>query len=456
MEEKNYIVRSFLFVFIIALIFGVLSAFDYEKKVFSFDLKPVNMFSDIQIDEVAETEDVAVAEKVPVIPVEQADTCPKGLVCIQNFTDQKFPLDRLFTKLQHARRGNGKVRVAWFGDSFTDADLIVCDLRDTLQSVYGGNGVGFVPITHEAAGYRRSVIHAFGGWNTSSVIVRRGARNFGINGFCYQPDSANFVRFTASRKYRHTRKFDIFRLFYASQTEAQARVSINDSIRERVTLLPSGTPEMITLGKTSIQKVKVNLLKNAGVTIYGASLEDSTGIYFDNFSIKGNSGLSLLAIPNRNLQKFDSLLNYDLVVLQFGLNAVTPESRKYTSYMEGMKRLVDKFKAAFPNTPILMLSVSDRSERKDGNFVTMKAIKGLVTVQEKFAYDNKLLFWNLYEAMGGENSMARFVKSNPPLASKDYTHLNFDGGKIIGHSLARSFIHEGEKFTERRKNLVAN
>lgn len=454
MKEKNYIFRSFLFVFIIALIFGILSAFDYEKKIFSFQLKPVNMFSDILMDEEVE-EELAVA-KLPVIQAEQNDTCPKGLVCIQNFTTQKHPLDQLFTKLQHARRGHGKVRVAWFGDSFTDADLIVCDLRDTLQSVYGGNGVGFVPITHEAAGYRRSVIHAFGGWNTSSVVARKGVRNFGINGFNYQPDSANFVRFTASRRYRHTRKFDIFRLFYASQSEAQAKVSFNDTIKQRVTLLPTGTPEMITLGNTSIKKVKVNLLRNAGVTIYGASLEDSTGIYFDNFSIKGNSGLSLLAIPNRNLQKFDSLLNYDLVVLQFGLNAVTPESRKYTAYMEGMKRLVEKFKAAFPNTPILMLSVSDRSERKDGHFVTMKAIKGLVSVQEKFAYDNKLLFWNLYEAMGGENSMARFVKSNPPLASKDYTHLNFDGGKIIGHSLARSFIHEGEKFTERRKNLAAN
>jgi hypothetical protein len=47
------------------------------------------------------------------------------------------------------------------------------------------------------------------------------------------------------------------------------------------------------------------------------SLEDSTGLYIDNFSIKGNSGIGLLAIPDRNLACFDSLLSYDLIVLQF-------------------------------------------------------------------------------------------------------------------------------------------
>jgi lysophospholipase L1-like esterase len=231
---------------------------------------------------------------------------------------------------------------------------------------------------------------------------------------------------------------------------------LNDTVKQRLKLSPTALPEMISVGLSDMRKVKLNFSSQSGITVFGASLEDSTGFYIDNFSIKGNSGLGLLSIPKVNLMKFDSLLNYDLIVLQFGLNAMTPESRKYTAYMEGMARLVNKFKVAFPNTPILMLSVSDRSERREGEFATMKAVKSLVVVQQQFAYDNKLLFWNLYEAMGGENSMTRFVHSNPPLAGKDYTHLNFDGGKIIGHSLARSILYEGEKFTERRRNLVSN
>jgi len=454
-KEKNYIYSSFIFVFIVALLFGLLSFLDYDSRLFSFELKPVNMFSDITADEGPVVEVAQVAEK-PVNEDVEPETYPEGLIPIQNFTTQKFPLDPVFNKLQRAKNGRDKVRVAWFGDSFTDADLVVCDLRDTLQSIFGGNGVGFVPITHEAAGYRRSVELSSGGWITNSVIARNGVRNFGINGFNYQPDSANYVRFKASYRYKHTRKFDVFRLFYASQNQTEVRLALNDTVKQRLTLTPASLPEMVSVGLPDIRKVKLNFSRQSGITVYGASLEDSTGFYIDNFSIKGNSGISLLAIPKANLMKFDSLLNYDLIVLQFGLNAMTPESRKYTAYMEGMARLVNRFKAAFPDTPILMLSVSDRSERRQGEFATMKAVKSLVAVQQQFAYDNKLLFWNLYEAMGGENSMTRFVQSNPPLAGKDYTHLNFDGGKIIGHSLARSILYENEKFAERRRNLVSN
>ncbi len=419
------------------------------------------MFSDITEEE-AITEELESKIEAPevisdtIVSPEIPDSVPKGLIPIQNFTEQKFPLDAIFNKLQRTKSGRDKVRVAWFGDSFTDADLVVCDLRDTLQSVFGGNGVGFVPITHEAAGYRRSVELTYNGWITNSVVNRKGSNNFGINGFNYLPDSANYVRFKSSYKYKHTRKFDIFRLFYASQNASEARLSLNDTVKQRLTLTPTSLPEMVSVGHSDIRKVKLNFQIQSGVTIFGASLEDSTGLYIDNFSIKGNSGVSLLAIPKKNLMKFDSLLNYDLIVLQFGLNAMTPESRKYTSYMQNMERLVNKFKVAFPDTPILMLSVSDRSERRQGEFTTMKAVKSLVWAQEQFAANNKLLFWNLYKAMGGENSMANFVHSNPPLAGKDYTHLNFDGGKIIGLSLARSIIFEADKFAERRRNLVSN
>ena len=456
MKEKNYIYKSFIFVLLIASVFGGLSLVNTEYKLWTLDLKPVDMFSDIIADDTEQEDSLTLQPVANEVAKVEADTCPEGVVCIQNFTDTPHPLDNISAKLFRAKQGREKVRIAWFGDSFTDADLVVCDLRDTLQSVFGGNGVGFVPITHEAAGYRRSIIHTFGGWKTSSVIHRKGNNNFGISGYCYRPDSMNFVRFAASKRYKHTRRFDIFRLFYTSEFEFDAKVAFNDSVKHDLTLEASTQPQMLSLSLENIQKVRVKISKSAHTTIFGASLEDSTGIYIDNFSIKGNSGISLLSIPDNNLRTFDSLLNYDLIVLQFGLNVITPESRKYTSYLQGMEKLVKKFRENFPGTPILLLSVSDRSERRNGQFVTMKAVKSLVAAQERFAYNQKLLFWNMYEAMGGENSMAAFVNSNPPLASKDYTHMSFEGGKIIGHKLAKSILYESEKYAERRNQFVQN
>ena len=455
MNQKNYIYQAFLLVLLITVSFGVLSFFDTQKTFFSYQLKKIDMFSDIVIDAKAEDKPLI---KQALVELEEplTENCPNDLECIQNFTDNRHPLDSLFRKLQFAKLKKNSVRIAWFGDSFTDADLVVCDLRDTLQSVFGGNGVGFVPITHESAGYRRSVRHVFGGWHTSSILARKGNTNFGINGFLYQPDSANFVKYTTSKQFRHTRKFDVFRLFYSTKSESKARITFNDSIQLASNLLPAQGPSMLTLYNTGSSKVKVNLSNRHRVLVYGASLEDSTGLYIDNYAIKGNSGLSLLAIPNHNLQAFDSLLNYDLIVLQFGLNALTPNNIRYTSYLEGMERVVAKFRKTFGNTPILMISVSDKSERLNGEFVTMKEVKNLVYAQKQFAIRNKLLFWNLYDAMGGENSMPKFVMANPPLASKDYTHMSFAGSRLIGHKLARSILHENTKYIERRNQFVAN
>jgi lysophospholipase L1-like esterase len=329
-------------------------------------------------------------------------------------------------------------------------------MRDTLQSVYGGNGVGFMPITHEAPGFRRSVVHAFSGWKTSSMSAAKGNYNLGINGHAYRPDSASYVYFAGSNRYKHTRNFDSFNLYYTSSQPVAARLLVNDTIRRQVEMKNSSLPAKISFGISNIRKVRLNVPSVAGVVLFGASLEDSTGIYIDNFSVKGNSGLGLLAIPDRNLARFDSLLNYDLIVLQFGLNAVDAKTRDYSAYMQGMKKLVGKFRRTFPGTPILLMSVSDRSERVQGKYVTMKSIKGLVAEQQRFAANNQLLFWNLFEAMGGDNSMAKLVTSKPPLANKDYTHLNFQGSRVLGVRFARSFIYEGKQYLKRSENQVSS
>lgn len=446
--SKNYIPQAFYFTLVVAGILGILSLFPGEKTLFGYTIKPVSIFSDILSDSNAKAKPIFVDSLAL-----EAEPSPKGVVCFRNFTGNKYPLDKLLSQVLKAKEKKGKVRIAWYGDSFSDGDILVSDLRDTLQSLYGGNGVGFVPITSETAGFRRSVIHSFGGWNTSSILTNPGSGRLGINGFSYTPDSGNYVFYKGTDHFRHTSAFSTFRLFYTSNYKQNARILINRKESRVIELAASAIPTMITVKADTIRQVSARF-NLAGITCYGASLEDETGIYIDNFAIKGNSGLGLQAIPLKNLAAFDSLLNYDLIVLQFGLNVSNSPSQNFTSYIKGMSRLISKLKEAFPETPILLLSVSDRSQRRQGQFMTMPVIPYLIQAQEKIAYDNKLMFWNLFEAMGGENSMAGFANSKPALANKDYTHLNFAGGRKVGLSFARSFIYEVEKYQKRRNSLA--
>ena len=69
---------------------------------------------------------------------------------------------------------SGNVRIAYFGDSMTDGDMIVQDLRNNYQSRFGGKGVGFVAITSESAASRSSIAHEFSeNWKMQSYLNER-------------------------------------------------------------------------------------------------------------------------------------------------------------------------------------------------------------------------------------------------------------------------------------------
>ncbi|NBU36552.1 MAG: hypothetical protein EBS35_08260, partial [Bacteroidetes bacterium] len=65
---------------------------------------------------------------------------------------------------------NTQVRIAYYGDSGIEADLVTQTLRDSLQKYFGGTGVGFLPITSRDPGYRQSINHYFSNlWRWESL-----------------------------------------------------------------------------------------------------------------------------------------------------------------------------------------------------------------------------------------------------------------------------------------------
>ena len=174
--SRNYIPQAFYYTLAVAGILGILSLFQKERTLLGYTLKPVSIFSDILTDDSAAIKQLQFKDTIAAA----MEPCPKDVVCFRNFTAEEYPLDKLFDHLLKAKEKKGKVRIAWYGDSFSDGDILVSDLRDTLQSLYGGNGVGFVPITSEIAGFRKSVIHSFGGWNTSSILSNPTSQKLGI------------------------------------------------------------------------------------------------------------------------------------------------------------------------------------------------------------------------------------------------------------------------------------
>jgi len=61
---------------------------------------------------------------------------------------------------------------------------------------------------------------------------------------------------------------------------------------------------------------------------------------------------------------------------------------------------------------------------------------------KKATLDNGCSYWDMYEAMGGYNSMPQWVAADPPLAGADYTHFTPRGAKVIANMFYNALMVE--------------
>lgn len=378
--------------------------------------------------------------------------CRPGITCIEDYSGDSTALRAFFRALAETKKTKKKLRIAFYGDSFIEGDVFCGSFRDTLQSLFGGRGVGYVPITSTVTGFRNTIKHAFDNWQTSSLISRRDSSlEIGPGGYCFLPQQGNWVEYKASKQ-RYLREFQIVKLFYRNFDEAAVQYSINNDTAIHIDgLRNSGALQEWTYEGKNMKSIKFEFYPFDSLRLYGAAFEGHDGIYVDNFSLRGNSGISLRGMSDRILHNFSKYRDYKLVILQFGLNSVIEDTLNYRAYTKRMVEVVNKLKRAYPKSSFLLLSVSDRSSNKTGKFQTMNAIPAMRNAQREIAQRTKIAFWDMYEAMGGENSMVKFAQSRPPLAAKDYTHLTFKGGKKLASALVKSLLYADEKYEKRKK-----
>ena len=341
-----------------------------------------------------------------------------------------------------------KVRIAYFGDSIIEGDLVTQTLREYLQRRYGGEGVGFVSITSIAPGFRQTIKHSFSdSWRAYSLVKTPGLDGYGISGEVFKVNSNNdpewpWVQYEGSSISEGTQIFNQIQLFYGNTSTNPSRFPIvkvkSDLSSQEIPLPVSGAINRVWLNKVPTQSINVKFQVPEDLPLFGLSFEQEFGIYVDNFSSRGNSGMNLIEIPGEYLQGFNQYLEYDLIILHFGLNVVAHNRKNYQGYEKGMTRVINHMKQNLPGAEILMIGVSDKSIRRGGKYVTEPSVPILVKAQEKVAREADIAFYNLYEKMGGENSMVGWVDQG--LANKDFTHFNREGAAEVGKMLSEYLL----------------
>lgn len=380
------------------------------------------------------------------------DSCPPGMTCIEDYGDSTHRgMEAFYRALDEA--GNRPVRIAYFGDSFIEGDIFTADLRHLLQERYGGCGVGYVDITSQTYGFRPTVRHAFDGWQSHAWTDSLGfdAKLQGMAGRYFLPRPGAYVELRGQKDYAaHLDTCREATLFFLSSQTVELAVSRNRGAAQTQTFAPSAHVQTARV-EGRIGQVRWTVQQADSAVFYGLSMDGDQGIVLDNLSLRGSTGLSIRSIPQERLSDFNRLRPYDLIVLQYGLNIATERGKNYDRYAAGMNTTIGHLKAAFPQASILLVGVGDRDYKdEDGNLRTMPGIRNLVRYQQNLAADNGIAFWNLFEAMGGNLSMAGLVEAQPPMANKDYTHINFRGGEHLAGLLYEALVHGKKEYDRRR------
>lgn len=393
----------------------------------------------------------------PVVKPAFVDTCRTGMTCIEDYSDSTFrgmrPFYEALNRLSSGDEEDRQVRIAVFGDSFIEADIFTADLREMLQKRFGGCGVGFVAITSATNGFRPTVRHTFGGWESHAVTDSIGfdKKLQGISGHYFIPRRGAFVELRGQKKYASL--LDTCQrstIFYLSKDSLSLTASVNKGDAQLFSVLPSAHLQTSEV-EGNIGSVRWSAGEADSTRFYGVAMDGKQGIVLDNFSLRGSTGLSLRDIPQRMLKEFNRVRPYDLIVLEYGLNVATERGRNYDKYQKGLLTAIEHLKNCFPQAGVLLLSVGDRDYKDDeGELRTMPGVKNLVRYQQHTAALSGIAFWSMFEAMGGEESMATLVHAKPAMANLDYRHINFRGGRFLAGLLYETLIYGKEQYDRRK------
>jgi len=357
---------------------------------------------------------------------------------IEDFTMGRTGLRRFFAALNNIANLRRPVRIAFLGDSFIEGDIMVADFRQKMQAHFGGRGVGFIPITSNVAQYRPTIKQSAEGWRTYSIIKDK-SHKYVLSGLLFEPDaSVASVDFQTVDMYTRLQEVSSLKFIYAANDKTD--ITVKSGAEEEIYELPPSDAVTQFELKGTFTKGTLIFKRPQGLKAIGLALEDNRGIIVDNFSLRGNSGIVMSELDAGSCRELQQVRPYDLIVLQYGLNVASESVQDYGWYRKRMLEVIDHIQYCFPGADIMVLGVSDRSYKNGNAYSTMPAVLSLLKAQRQTAKEAEVTFWSIFAAMGGQNSMVKYVKSN--WASKDYTHLSFRGGREVADAFYDALLTE--------------
>ncbi len=383
---------------------------------------------------------------------------------IQYPDSEHTALDYFFSELDSSASSGKKIRVFHFGDSQIEGDRITSTFRELMQSQFGGCGPGIVPV-YEVNDIMSSLnLNSSANWEKVAIYggLYKGykARRYGPLGAMFRYYNTPIEIDTVTKKetfqtpffsyshspsaYAHARQAQELSLLLGKvSTPLQGTLQLGKT-KAPLEAEPDPEPQMLSfpLEHGIPKQISMSFSSKVSPDIYGCMLDCKSGVAVDNIAMRGSSGTDFHRMDMQHYAAQMRQLGVKLLILQYGVNVVPYQAKDYDFYYKQFYRELMLLKKYDPEVSILVIGVSDMSTKDATGYFSYPGIPSIRDAQRKAAFRAGCAFWDLYIAMGGQNSMPGWVRNSPSLAEKDYTHFNYRGARLIGDMIYKAVMRE--------------
>ena len=396
------------------------------------------------------------------------DSLRKWQLALHYPNNDKSILHPFFKALKNSK--NKPIRILHYGDSQMESDRITGYMRRKLQSKFGGSGPGLlaaIPIcpTPLAMYHYSDNWERFKGFGYRDKRVKH--KDYGP-AICFGKVTSGFVKDTTSkdstkqdstfeaelilRKQKiassNLRDWRSFKMIYNRAKIPFLFELYEDTTRVFVDYLFSEQINTFSwdIKNTNLDLLKIKISGKESPEVLAYSIEGKKGVWVDNISLRGSAGAVFRSITSKSLSHFYNQNYIPLVIMQFGGNNIPyiKDKSACERYANDIKRNLKYIKTLIPTAQIIMIGPSDMSIKESVEWKTYPILKTCRDELKRATFEAGGVYWDLFEAMGGENSMSLWVDKK--LAASDYIHFTGAGAKKAASWFYDALMHDYEEW----------
>jgi lysophospholipase L1-like esterase len=372
-----------------------------------------------------------------------------------NVIQNAHHLDTFFESLYQLKNGGDRqVNIVHIGDSHIQADYLTQVARRNFQAEFGNAGRGLI-VPARVAGTNEPFNFASASktkWNSKRIVFPAQPLPIGIGGITVQTDQPGAIIDIYMNDLWQDHSFNAVTLFFKKDINS-FHFALKDTTERPLGVAGPFTSETFTnftrvlLSDTvkalRIETVKATPEQNQG-TLFGLNFENGKpGVLYHAIGVNGAK------YTHYNAAEFfcqqTAVLHPDVFIISLGTNESLDFPFTDKSFYSHVDKLVTSLRKYNPDAKFILVTPPDAFLQKTKENPGIQIIRQHII---DYAVENGLAFWDMYKALGGDQSAKRWRQME--LLRTDGVHFTKDAYAYQGDLLYDAILKGYNQYVPNR------